>query len=61
MVTLNSPQISANSRCPVEVSLDGRDVCELHAEESVLIRKSIYPIPCVDQPGGGTGWVRDIK
>ncbi|EJT53041.1 hypothetical protein A1Q1_00048 [Trichosporon asahii var. asahii CBS 2479] len=44
-----------------QVSLDGRDVCELHAEESVLIRKSIYPIPCVDQPGGGTGWVRDIN
>lgn len=54
-------QISDKARSPAELSIDGRDVCELGTDECVVIRKSPFPIPCVDSLKGGTGWVRDIK
>ncbi|RSH83172.1 NADH kinase pos5 [Apiotrichum porosum] len=53
-------EISPRSRSPAELSIDGREVCELGAHESVVIRKSPYPIPCIERPGGGS-WVRDIN
>ncbi|KAL1407715.1 NADH kinase pos5 [Vanrija albida] len=54
-------QISPRARSPAELSIDGREVCELHKNESVVIRKSEWPMPCIERPGGGTGWVRDIS
>jgi NAD kinase len=53
-------QINPRSRSKAELSIDGREVGELGGHESVVIRKSPYPIPCIERPGGGS-WVRDIK
>ncbi|BEJ08325.1 hypothetical protein CcaverHIS641_0504100 [Cutaneotrichosporon cavernicola] len=54
-------EISPRARAPAELSIDGREVCLLNAHESVVIRKSPFPIPCVERVGQGTGWVRDIN
>ncbi|RSH80142.1 NADH kinase pos5 [Saitozyma podzolica] len=54
-------EISPLARSPVELSVDGRDICLLHAKESVLISKSPYPIPCIERTDGPGGWARDIN
>ncbi|ORY28997.1 NADH kinase [Naematelia encephala] len=54
-------EISPLSRSPAELSVDGREVCELRAGEAVIVGKSRYPIPCVERAAGGSGWVRDIN
>lgn len=54
-------QISAKSRAPSELSMDGREVCILHPGEHILVRKSAFPIPCIVPRDGGDGWVADIK
>jgi hypothetical protein len=41
--------------------VDGREVCSLSSGESVIIKKSPFPIPCVVRGEGGGGWARDIK
>jgi NADH kinase len=33
----------------------------LNSGESVIIKKSPFPIPCVVRGEGGGGWARDIK
>jgi NADH kinase len=54
-------QISDIARAPAELSVDGREVCMLKSGESVIIKKSPFPIPCVVRGEGGGGWARDIK
>ncbi|KAL7420175.1 NADH kinase pos5 [Cryptotrichosporon argae] len=54
-------EISPLARSAAELSIDGKEVCNLGAHESVVIRKSPYPIPCIERAEGGTGWVRDIN
>ena len=54
-------QISPMARSPAELSFDGREVCLLDPDESVVIAKSPYPIPCIERNDGGSGWVKDIK
>ncbi|KAL1406854.1 NADH kinase pos5 [Vanrija albida] len=55
-------QIGARARAPALLSLDGRDVGELNVGESVDVRRSPWPIPCIERGGGpGTGWVKDIN
>ena len=53
--------ISPLARSPAELSIDGREVCSLTAGESVVVRKSGDPIPCIERDDGGSGWVKDIK
>lgn len=53
--------ISPLARSPAELSIDGREVCSLSGGESVIVRKSGFPIPCIERDDGGAGWVRDIK
>jgi len=55
-------QVAPRARAPATLSLDGREVGELEIGEGVVVRKSPWPIPCVERGGGaGKGWVKDIK
>lgn len=61
MGCLSVMQISGKSRAPSELSMDGREVCNLHPGEYIKVRRSRYPIPCVTRRDGGDDWVADIK
>ncbi|KAK4688574.1 NAD+ kinase, partial [Tremellales sp. Uapishka_1] len=52
-------QISTLARSPVELSIDGKEVCLLNPKESVIISKSPFPIPCIER--SGSNWVGDIN
>ncbi|KAG7530681.1 hypothetical protein FFLO_04851 [Filobasidium floriforme] len=54
-------KISGKSRAPSELSMDGREVCNLHPGEYIKVRRSRYPIPCVTRRDGGDDWVADIN
>ncbi|WVQ71245.1 hypothetical protein IAR50_000770 [Cryptococcus sp. DSM 104548] len=54
-------EISPLARAAAELSIDGREVCNLTSKESVVITKSPFPIPCVERSGGESGWVKDIN
>ncbi|ORX34286.1 ATP-NAD kinase-like domain-containing protein [Kockovaella imperatae] len=56
-------KISPLARSPAELSFDGREVCLLNPDESVIITKSPFPIPCIERGDGGaaSGWVKDIN
>lgn len=66
--------VAPQSRAPAEVSVDGRTVYTLEANQYTRVQMSPYPIPCVNvspddrvrRAGGATlsprdDWVRDIK
>jgi NADH kinase len=70
-------QIGERSRAPAGVSMDGQVSHILNPGESVTVRSSLHPIPCInrssisdpalDAQGEGAGpgkeddWVRDIN
>ncbi|KZV75979.1 ATP-NAD kinase, partial [Peniophora sp. CONT] len=68
-------RIGANSRAPAGVSMDGQVSRVLEPGDSVTVRASEHPIPCINRsslvslPAGGEGvppgkeddWVRDIN
>lgn len=54
-------QVSARSRAPVELTMDGREVGMLSAGEGIRVGKSRESVPCVRRDGQGDEWVRDIK
>ena len=68
-------QIGDRSRAPASVSMDGQISRVLHPGESVTVRASLHPIPCINRssiadpleehegagPGKEDDWVRDIN
>lgn len=55
-------QISPRARAPATLSLDGREVGKLGKGDNVVIKRSKWPIPCIERGGGpGKGWLKDIK
>ncbi|WFD34826.1 NADH kinase [Malassezia cuniculi] len=66
--------VAPQSRAPAEVSVDGRAVCTLEANQSAHVQMSPYPIPCVNLAPGANArragstklspkddWIRDIN
>lgn len=60
--------VAPESRAPVEVSVDGRAMRTLVPQQSARVRKSPFPIPCINvasaTPSGQAAtddWVRDIN
>ncbi|TFK51134.1 ATP-NAD kinase, partial [Heliocybe sulcata] len=68
-------KVSAHSRAPAHVSMDGQVARVLLPGEAVVVRASEYPIPCINRsslaregaqgegapPGKEDDWVRDIN
>lgn len=70
-------QVGDRSRAPAGVSMDGQASHILNPGESVTVRSSLYPIPCINRssisdpafdvhgegvgPGKEDDWVRDIN
>ena len=60
--------VAPESRAPVEVAVDGRTMLTLVPQQSARVRKSTFPIPCINvasaTPTGQAAtddWVRDIN
>ncbi|GAB5588316.1 NADH kinase pos5 [Umbelopsis nana] len=54
-------KIGENSKSPVEVSMDGREIYMLERGEYLQVRMSKYPMPCINRVNEGVDWVKDIN
>lgn len=54
-------KIGENSKSPVEVSMDGREIYMLERGEYLQVRMSKYPMPCINRVNEGVDWSKDIN
>ncbi|CAM0142433.1 unnamed protein product [Umbelopsis sp. WA50703] len=54
-------KIGENSKSPVEVSMDGREIYMLERGEYLQVRMSKYPMPCINRVNEGVDWAKDIN
>ncbi|KAI8051951.1 ATP-NAD kinase-like domain-containing protein [Syncephalis plumigaleata] len=54
-------RVSTSSRGEAELTVDGRELCLLSVGSYVEIKRSNYPMLCVNRINEGVDWVRDIN